>query len=152
MKFQPNSFNSIQLREQTKIGFSYVTRGIIWKINMQELWFLWMARRLDVLDKCMKFCWNTSISNGYQVIERTQNSIANDQREINPKIYKAELMFLCMTRRLNVLYRRMMFHWNISKGSQVIEWTRNSIANDHSKNIQSRVLVLEHDTWSECAL
>ena len=50
----------------------------------------------------MKFCRNTS--NGYQVIERTQNSITNDQREITPK------------------------------------------------NIQSRVMVIVHDTSSECAL
>ena len=36
MKFQPNSFNSVQLTERTKNAFSYVTRGIILKINMQE--------------------------------------------------------------------------------------------------------------------
>ena len=40
---------------------------------------------------------------------------------------------------------------------QVIEWTQNSIAYDQrgitQKNIQSRVLVLEHDmSLSECAL
>ena len=31
--------------------------------------------------------------NGCQVTERTRNRIANDQREITPKIYKAELWF-----------------------------------------------------------
>ena len=29
MKFQPNSFYSVQLTERTEIAFSYVTRGII---------------------------------------------------------------------------------------------------------------------------
>ena len=43
----------------------------------------------------MKFRLNSF--NGCQVTERTRNSIANDQREITPKIYKAELWFLCMT-------------------------------------------------------
>ena len=41
-----------------------------------------MTRRLSVLYKCMKFRLNTS--NGYQVIERTLNSIANDQRAMTP--------------------------------------------------------------------
>ena len=48
-------------------------------------------------------------SNCYQVKEQTQNSTANDQREITPKISKAELTFLCMTNCLNVLYRCMKF-------------------------------------------
>ena len=48
-------------------------------------------------------------SNGYQVIERTQNSTANDQRKITPKISNEELWYLCMTRGLNVLYKCMNF-------------------------------------------
>ena len=35
---------------------------------MQEIWFLCMARHLNVLYKCMKFCSN--YSNGYQAIEQ----------------------------------------------------------------------------------
>ena len=47
--------------------------------------------------------------------------------------------------------------WNFTPlGYQVIERTRNSIANDqrgnNSKNIQSIVMVLKHDTLSICAL
>ena len=49
---------------------------------------------------------------------------------INPKIYKAELWFLCMTHRLIVLYTCMKFHINSFKGCQLTERTRNSIAND----------------------
>ena len=53
----------------------------------------------DTLSECALQLYEISLklnSDGYQVIERTQNSIANDQREITPKISKAELWFLCM--------------------------------------------------------
>ena len=43
------------LKKNNKIAFSYVIRGIIGKIYMQELWFLHMIRLLNVLYKCMKF-------------------------------------------------------------------------------------------------
>ena len=76
----------------------------------------------------MKFHLNSF--NCCQVTERTRNSIANDQREITPKIYKAELWFLSMTHRLIVLYNCMKFHLNSFNGCQVTERTRNSIAND----------------------
>ena len=68
---------------------------------MQELCYLCMTRRLNVLYKCMKFRSNTS--NGYQDIERTRNNIANYQRERTPKISEAELWLLCMTHCLIVL-------------------------------------------------
>ena len=76
----------------------------------------------------MKFRRNTY--NSYQVIERTRDSIANYQREMTPNISTAELWFLRMTSCLNVLYKCMKFRRNISKGYQVIERTRDSIAND----------------------
>ena len=66
-----------------------------------------MTHRLIVLYNCMMFHLNNF--NGCRLTERTRNSIANDQREITPKISKAELWFLRMTRRLNVLYKRMKF-------------------------------------------
>ena len=81
-----------------------------------------------MLYNCKKFRLNSF--NGCQVTERTQNSIANDQREITPKIYKAELWFLCMTHRLIVLYNCMKFNLNSFNGCQLTEQTRNSIAND----------------------
>ena len=86
----------------------------------------------------MKFHLNRF--DGCQLTERTQNSIANDQREITPKISKAELWFLCMTHRLIVLYNCMKFNFNSFNGCQV------------TKNIQSRVMVLVHDTLSHCVL
>ena len=55
---------------RTKNAFSYVTREINWKINIQELWLLAMKCRLNVLYKCMKCLWNNS--NCYQVSEQTR--------------------------------------------------------------------------------
>ena len=93
---------------------------------MQELWFLSMTRRLNVLYKCMKFHLNSF--NGCQVTKRTHNSIANDQRVITPKISKAELWFLCMTHRLIVLYNCMKFHLYSFNGCQLTKQLQNSIA------------------------
>ena len=50
--------------------------------------------------------------NGFQLTEKTRKSIANNQREITPKLSEAELWFLCMTHRLIVLYHCMKFHLN----------------------------------------
>ena len=65
--------------------------------------------------------------NDCQLTGRTRNSIANDQREITPKIAKAELWFLCMTHRLIVLYYCMKFYLNNFNGCQLTERTRNYI-------------------------
>ena len=66
-----------------------------------------MTHHLIVLYNCMKFHLNNF--NGCQLTERTRNSIADDQREITPKISKAELWFFSMTRRVNVLYNCLKF-------------------------------------------
>ena len=79
----------------------------------------------------MKFHLNSF--NGCQLKERTQNSIANDQREITPKISKAELWFSCMTHPLIMLYHCIKFHFNSFNGCQVTERTRNSIVNDQTE-------------------
>ena len=68
--------------------------------------------------------------NDCQLTEQTGNNIANAQMEITPKKSKAELWFLCMTHCLIVLYNCMKFHLNSFNGCQLIERTRNSIAND----------------------
>ena len=74
----------------------------------------------------MKFHLNSF--NGCQLTEWSRNSIANDQREITPKLSEAELLFLSMTHRLLVLYNCMKFHLNSFNGCQLIERTRNSIS------------------------
>ena len=83
------------------------------------------THRLIVLYNCMKFLLNSF--NGCQLTERTQNSIANYQREITPKISKAELWFLCMTHCLIVLYKCMKFQPNSFNSVQLEERTRNCI-------------------------
>ena len=66
-----------------------------------------------------------------------------------------ELRFLCMTCRLNVLCKCMKFHGNICNGYQVIERTRFCDylchKGDNLKNTHARVMVLVHDTSSQCA-
>ena len=80
----------------------------------------------------MKFHLNSF--NGCQLIDRTRNNIAIDQREITPKVSKTELWFLCMTHRLIVLYNCMKFLLNICSfnGCKLTERTRNSIANSNA--------------------
>ena len=107
MKFHLNSFNGCQLTELTRNSIANDQREITLKISKAELWFLSMTHRLIVLYNCMNFHLNNL--NGCQLREWTQNSIANDQREITPNISKAELWFLSMTHHLNVLYNCMKF-------------------------------------------
>ena len=75
-------------------------------------------------------------------LERTRNSITNDQREITPKLSKVELWFLCMTHCLIVLYNCMKFHLNNFNGCQLTQQTRNSIANDPK--------IYKADLWFLC--
>ena len=154
MKFHFYSFNGCQLTERTRNSIANDQRELTPKMSKAELWFLYRTHHLIVLYNCMKFHLNNF--NGCQLTERTRNSIANDQREKTPKISKAKLWFLCMTHRLIVLYNCMKFHLNNFNGCQLTERTRNSIANDQReitpKISKSRVMVLVHDTSSQCAL
>ena len=112
-----------------------------------------MTHRLIVIYNCIKFHLNNF--NGCQLTEQTRNCIANDQREITPKISKAELWFLCMTHCLIVLNNCMKFHLNNFNGCQLTERTQNSIAIDQKEitlKISKAVMVLVHDTSSQCAL
>ena len=111
----------VNLQSGHEEALQYNQREITPKISKAELWFLCMTHRLIVLYNCMKFHFYSF--NGCQLTEWTQNSFANDQREITPKISKAELWFLSMTRRLNVLFKCMKFRLNICYGYQVIERT-----------------------------
>ena len=128
MKFQLNSFNGCQLTERTRNIIANDQKKIAPKISKAELWFLCMTHCLIVLYNIMKFHLNSF--DGCQLTERTRNSTANDEREITPKISKAELLLLCMTHRLIVRYNCMKFHLNNFNGCQLTERTRNIIAND----------------------
>ena len=118
----------VNLQRGHEIALQFNQREITPKISKAELWFLCMTHRLIVLINCMKFHFYSF--NGCQLTEPTQNSIANDQREIAPKLSKAELWFLCITHCLIVLYNCIKFHLNNFNGSQLTERTRNCIAND----------------------
>ena len=102
----------------------------------------------------MKFHLNSC--NGCQLTERTLHSIANDKREITPKISKTELWFLCMTHCLIVLYKCMEFQRNSFNSFQLTEQTRNCFylcdKGKNLKNIHAIVMVLVHDMSSQCAL
>ena len=91
MKFHLNSFNGFHLTEWTPNSIANDQTEITPKLSEAELWFLCMTHRLIVLYNCMKFHLNSF--NGCQLTEWTRNSIAKDQREITPKISKAELWF-----------------------------------------------------------
>ena len=99
----------------------------------------------------MKFHCNRF--NGCQVTERTRNSIANDQREIAPKIPEAVLWFLYMTHCLIVRHKCMKFQPNSFNSVQLTERTRNCIylryKGDNLKTIYARVIILMHDTSSQ---
>ena len=109
-----------------------------------------MTHCLIVLCKSIKFHLNSFY--GCQLTERTLSSIANDQREKSPKIFKTEIWFLCMTHCLIVLYKCMKFQPNSFNSVQLTERPRNCIylfyKGNNLKSILARVMVLVHDTSS----
>ena len=107
MKFHLNSFNVCQLTEQTRNSIGNDQREITPKIPKEELWFLCMTHCLILRYKCMKFQPNSL--NRVQLTERTRNIIYLRYKGDNLKNIYEMLWFLCMTRRLNVLYKCMKF-------------------------------------------
>ena len=107
MEFHLNSFNGLQLTEKTRNSIANNQRKITPKSSEAELWFLCMTNRLIVLYHCVEFHLNNFY--GCQLTERTRNSIANDQREITPKISKNRVMVLVHDTSSNVVYKCMKF-------------------------------------------
>ena len=70
-----------------------------------------------------------------------------NQREITPKISKAELWFLCMTHCLIVLYNCMKFHFYSFNSCQLTERTRNSTANDQR---EITIKISKTELWFLC--
>ena len=95
----------------------------------------------------MKFHLNSF--NGCQLTKPTQNSIANDQREITPKISKAELWFLSTTYRLIVLYKCMKFQPNSFISVQLTEGTRNCIYYECYKGNNLKKIYMQ-ELWFLC--
>ena len=103
-----------------------VQRGIIRKVQPQELWFLRSARCLMLINIFMKF--HECVLNGFWVTERTRPYrkiyYFQFQRAITPKIRNPELRFLHCIRRLMLLYICVKFHENISNGFGITERAR----------------------------
>ena len=80
-----------------------------------------------------------------------QRSKGNNSKNIQTKLW-----FLCMTHCFIVLYNCMNIQPNSFNSVQLTERTRNCIylcyKGDNLKNIHARVMVLMHDTSSQCAL
>ena len=52
-----------------------IQRAITLKVGKQELWFISSARRLMVLNVCVKF--HINMSSGFKVMERTQKLLTH---------------------------------------------------------------------------
>ena len=105
---------------------------------------------LQLYEVSLKYlCWLSTYT------ERTQNSIANDQREITPKIQSRVMVLVHDTSSYCALQLYEVSLKYLYWLSTYTERTQNSIANDQREitpKIQSRVMVLVHDTSSYCAL
>ena len=67
-------------------------------------------------DPVLNFCQVPSkYSKGYSSYRADEKSISNKQREITPKVRKAELSFLYATRLLVLFYISTKYHKNIPK-------------------------------------
>ena len=93
---------------------------------MQELLFLHSARRLMLVNICMKF--HDASLYDLKVIERTRwrHDFVRDkvQRVITKKIYMQELPFLHSAHRLMLIDICMKFHEDSLRGFQVVERTQ----------------------------
>ena len=121
MKFHLNSFNGCQVIERTRNSIAIDQREITPKVSKTELWFLSMTHRRIVLYNCMKFHLDICSFNGCKLTERTRNGIANDQKEITPKISIVVLWILCMTHCLFMLYKCIKFqpNSNLQSGHEI---------------------------------
>ena len=68
--------------------------------------------------------YHRNIPKGICVTEQTRNLFQIKQRVVTPKVRKAELSFLYVTRRLVLFYISTKYHQNIPKGIQVTEGAR----------------------------
>ena len=84
----------------------------VWK---RELPFLNATHHQDLF--YTTFMYHDNIPKGFQVMERTQNCIWNNQGEITQKVWKRELPFLYVTYRHDLFYITVKYHDHILKGN-----------------------------------
>ena len=129
MTFHEDTLNGFKVTERTRFclrnGYLQSSKGHNSVSIKQELWFLRSARRLMLVNICMKF--HEGILNGFWDTERTRPYrkiyYFQFQRAITPKKHNPELRFLRSARRLMLLYIWVKFHENISNGFWVTERT-----------------------------
>ena len=105
-----------------KMAIFNVQRAITPKVCNPGLQFLCSARRLMVLNICVKF--HENILNGFEVTEQTQVCgknchFFNIQRAITPEECNPELQFLHSAHCLILLNMFVKFHENISNGFEL---------------------------------
>ena len=92
MKFYEYILNSSKVIERTRF-VKKVQRDVTQKVSIQELWFLRSARRLMLVNICMKFHEDTL--NGFKVTERMrfclrncylQSSKGHNSKSINTRV------------------------------------------------------------------
>ena len=108
MKFQDDTWNNFWVMLRTKIMYENQRRAITPKIWWAKLCFLCTALLLNEIYLPMKFqddTWNT-----FWVMLRTKIKYENQRRAITPKIWRAELWFLCTALLLNEIYPPMKSH------------------------------------------
>ena len=102
-------------------------RDITPKAKKPELSFLYVTRCLVLLYISTKY--HKIFQKGIQLTERTRNqciiTVKYKQKEITPKVRKAELSFLYAKHRLFLFYISTKYHQNIPKGIRLTERTRN---------------------------
>ena len=129
MKFHEDTLNGFKVTERTRFClrncYLQSSKGHNSKRTKQELRFLRSARRLMLVNICMKFHEGTL--NGFWVTKRTQPYrkiyYFQFQRAITPKIHNPEWRILRSARRLMLLYICVKFHENISNGFWITERT-----------------------------
>ena len=120
VKFHENMSSGFKVMERPR-KIANTQRALTQKVGKSELRFMCSARRLMVINVCVKF--HENMSRGFKVMERTRN-IVNTQWAITPKVEKPELRFMCSARRLMVFNVCVKFHENMSRGFKVMERTR----------------------------
>ena len=113
MKFQDDTWNTFRVILLTKIKYENQQRAINTKIWWAELWFLCTAFLLNKINPPMRFqgdTWNT-----FELCSGIKIKYENQQRAITPKLWWAELWYLCTAFLFNEIYPPMRFQddtWN----------------------------------------
>ena len=153
MKFHFNSFNGCQVTERTRNSIANDQREITPIYPKQS--YDSCAWHIVSLCATVVLSFNQIALTVFNLQSKHEIAFTYVTRSKIWKIYMQELWLLCMTRRLNTLYKWMKFRLNICNGYQVIERTQSCdhlcYKGDNLKNTHARVMVLLHDKSSQCA-